>query len=177
MALWGFGAKCWSGWMDGWSGVDGYPLDCYVYSEKPTNPTSYTQILIPEYFLDNVKLKYSPSLNLKDISECIYFCTNFAAFERLPYLLLYSRLQLKPLPPSPELEANSWRTLPQDSSASCLSSRWWSIRYDQRWSIMINLNLKHKRIVGELLCILLLLKMADPGWPVCAWHVRPLACI
>ena len=29
MALWGFGAKCWSG-LD-WTGVDGYPLDCYDY--------------------------------------------------------------------------------------------------------------------------------------------------
>ena len=27
MALWGFGAKC----LTGWSGVDGYPLDCYDY--------------------------------------------------------------------------------------------------------------------------------------------------
>ena len=33
MAVRGFGAKCWSGWME-WSGVewmDGYPLDCYDY--------------------------------------------------------------------------------------------------------------------------------------------------
>ena len=29
MALWGFAAKCLSGWMDGW--MDGYPLDCYDY--------------------------------------------------------------------------------------------------------------------------------------------------
>ena len=28
MALWGLGAKCWSG-VDGW--MDGYPLDCYDY--------------------------------------------------------------------------------------------------------------------------------------------------
>ena len=27
MALWGFRAKC----RSGWSGVDGYPLDCYDY--------------------------------------------------------------------------------------------------------------------------------------------------
>ena len=29
MALWGFGAKCLSGWMGEWSGW--YPLDCYDY--------------------------------------------------------------------------------------------------------------------------------------------------
>ena len=29
MALWGFRAKCLSGWMGEW--MDGYPLDCYDY--------------------------------------------------------------------------------------------------------------------------------------------------
>ena len=29
MALWGFRAKCGTGWVSGW--MDGYPLDCYDY--------------------------------------------------------------------------------------------------------------------------------------------------
>ena len=29
IAYWGFRAKCWSGLE--WTGVDGYPLDCYEY--------------------------------------------------------------------------------------------------------------------------------------------------
>ena len=45
MALWGFGAKCWSGvdgveWMDGW--MDGYPLDCYDYQSTCGAKNAFT---------------------------------------------------------------------------------------------------------------------------------------
>ena len=38
MALWGFGAKYGSGWIDGWVEWSGYALDCFDYQSKKSIP-------------------------------------------------------------------------------------------------------------------------------------------
>ena len=58
-ALWGFGAKCWSGWS-GVDGVDGYPLDRYDYQSTcgPGGKHSYCSDFRWDIFIQNPKSKY-----------------------------------------------------------------------------------------------------------------------